>query len=200
MHGFMARTQSADYDKRREAIMETAAVLYAKKGFLGASVAELAEACETSKSLIYHYYPSKEDILYDVMDSHVQSLVEAATRIEAGTGTAETRLRMLAHELMNLYNGAQACQKILLNELPNLPEARRAIIVKHQRDVLDVVDRLVIAIRPSLANKPHQRRPIVMMFFGMLNWTHIWFDPTGPVKADSVADLATDMFLGGLPA
>lgn len=179
--------------------MATAAALYAQKGFLGASVAELAEACETSKSLIYHYYPSKEDILYDVMDSHVQSLVDAATRIENEPGPAETRLRALAHELMTLYNGAQAYQKILLNELPNLPEGRRAMIVKRQRDVLDVVDRLLIAIRPGLAKKPAQRRPIVMMFFGMLNWTHIWFDPAGPVKAAFVADLATDMFLGGLP-
>jgi AcrR family transcriptional regulator len=195
----MARTQSADYDRRREAIMETAAALYAKKGFLGASVAELAAACDTSKSLIYHYYPSKEDILYDVMDSHVQSLVEAATRIEASPGPPEARVRRLAHELMQLYSFAQANQKILLNELANLPEPRRAIIIKHQRDVLDVVDRLLIELRPKLANQPKQRRPIVMMFFGMLNWTHIWFDPTGPVKPDTIADLATNMFLGGLP-
>jgi AcrR family transcriptional regulator len=196
----MARTQSADYDKRREAIMETAARLYAKKGFLGASVAELATACDTSKSLIYHYYPSKEDILYDVMDSHVQSLVEAATRLEASGGKPETRLRALAHELIHLYSGAQANQKILLNELPNLPEPRRAIIVQRQRDVLDVVDRLLIELRPKLADKPKQRRPMVMMFFGMLNWTHIWFDPNGPVTPDTVADLAADMFLKGLPA
>lgn len=195
----MARTQSADYDKRREAIMAVAASLYATKGFLGASVAELAQACETSKSLIYHYYPSKEDILYDVMDSHVQSLVDAATNIEAGPGAPEQRLRMLAHALMQLYSGAQANQKILLNELPNLPAPRRAVIIKHQRDLLDVVDRLLIAMRPQLAKKPKQRRPIVMMFFGMLNWTHIWFDPAGPVKSGAIAELATNMFLGGLP-
>jgi AcrR family transcriptional regulator len=195
----MARTQSADYDKRRETIMEAAALLYANKGFLGASVAELAQSCEISKSLLYHYYPSKEDILFDVMDSHVQSLVEAANRIEAGKGAADAKLRALAHELMRLYCGARANQKILLNELPNLPAPRRAIIVKHQRDVLDVVDRLTIELRPRLAKTPALRRPIVMMFFGMLNWTHIWFDPNGPTKARKIADLATDMFLGGLP-
>jgi AcrR family transcriptional regulator len=195
----MARTQSPEYDKRRDAITVAAASLYAAKGFLGASVAELAAACDTSKSLIYHYYPSKEDILFDVMNSHVQSLVEAATTIEAGDDTPETKLRTLAHALMRLYSGAQAHQKILLNELPNLPEPRRALIVQHQRDVLDVVDRLLIAMRPRLTTQPAQRRPIVMMFFGMLNWTHIWFDPNGPVKPDTIADLATDMFLGGLP-
>jgi AcrR family transcriptional regulator len=195
----MARTQSADYDRRREVIMAMAASLYARKGFLGASVAELAEACDTSKSLIYHYYPSKEDILFDVMDSHVRSLAAAAARVAAGPGTAGQKLRALAHELMGLYIGAQDAQKILLNELGNLPEARRREIVRLQRQVLDVVDALLVELRPKLRDEPAQRRPIVMMFFGMLNWTHIWFDPAGPVKAGTVADLAADMFLGGLP-
>jgi len=196
----MARTQSADYEKRRDAIMASAATLYAKRGFLGASVSELAEACGISKSLLYHYYASKEDILFDVMESHVRSLVEAATRTEAGEGAPEARLRALAHELMRLYSGAQAHQRILLNELENLPEGRRAVIVRHQRDVLDVVDRLLVELRPKLALTPGVRRPIVMMFFGMLNWTHIWFDPAGPVKSGTIADLAAGMFLGGLPS
>ncbi|MBB5373015.1 TetR/AcrR family transcriptional regulator [Acidocella aromatica] len=196
----MARTQSADYDKRRDMIRDVAAELYAKKGFLGASIAAVAEACDTSKSLIYHYYPSKEDILFDVMDTHVQMLVEAAQRVEAEGGAPETRLRHLAHELMRLYNGAQVDQKILLNELSNLPPERRAEIVRQQRLVIDVVDRLLIELRPHLSDNPTLRRPIVMMFFGMLNWTHIWFDPNGPVKSGAIADMATDMFLGGLPA
>src|SRR6185437_11202433 len=63
----MARTQAPDYEERRNAMLEKAAELYAERGFLGASLADLAASCRTSKSLIYHYYPSKEDILFDVM-------------------------------------------------------------------------------------------------------------------------------------
>ncbi len=54
----MARPQSPDYDKRRDAIVSAAAHLYARRGFQGASVADLAKACGTSKALIYHYFPS----------------------------------------------------------------------------------------------------------------------------------------------
>jgi len=97
------------------------------------------------------------------------------------------------------YNGAQARQKILLNELDNLPAEKRALVVAAQRQVLAVVDALLVELRPALKRQPKRRRPIVMMFFGMLNWTHIWFDPAGAVPASQVADLATDMFLGGLP-
>ena len=77
----MARPQSPDYDKRRDAIVAAATHLYARQGFQGASVADLAKACATSKSLIYHYFPSKEDILYEVMAAHLEALVDAPPRL-----------------------------------------------------------------------------------------------------------------------
>jgi AcrR family transcriptional regulator len=194
----MARTQAANFEQRREAIMATAARLYARRGFLGASVSEIAAACKTSKSLIYHYYPSKEDILFDVMDSHVQSLVKAAREIEAGPASAEDRIRAIAVALMKLYAGAEPNQKVLLNELGNLPDERRSIIVEHQRQLLDIMDRLLLEARPDLANdKPH-RRALTMMFFGMLNFTHTWLNQSGPISGSEIAMMAANIFIAGL--
>src|SRR4029079_7202911 len=102
----MARTQAADYDDRKLGIVEAAAALYASRGFNGASVADLAERCKTSKSLIYHYYQSKEDILFDVMISHVRALYEAARVAVSGEDAAAEKLRRLAHAFMGLYVGA----------------------------------------------------------------------------------------------
>jgi AcrR family transcriptional regulator len=193
----MARTQAADYDRRREAIREAAAGLYARHGFLGASIAQIAAAGATSKSLIYHYYPSKEDILFDVMNSHVQRLVEAAVAIERSESSTEVKIRQLANDLMQRYEGAQSNQKVLLNELSNLPDTRRQEIVDHQRTLLDVVDRLLLQLRPDLAKNRPRRRAIVMMFFGMLNWTHTWFDPHGSISSREIASMAATMFLSG---
>ena len=36
----MARTQAADYDERKQEIVETAAAMFAERGFNGASVAD----------------------------------------------------------------------------------------------------------------------------------------------------------------
>jgi AcrR family transcriptional regulator len=79
----MARTQAADYDERKQAIVEAAAALFAARGFNGASVADIAQRGKISKSLVYHYYQSKEDILYDAMISHVRALEEAAREVMA---------------------------------------------------------------------------------------------------------------------
>jgi AcrR family transcriptional regulator len=192
----MARTRAEDYDERRQAIVEKAALLYAKKGFDGASLADLARACKTSKSLIYHYFPSKEDILFEVMESHIHALVEAArTAVKSNAPAAET-LRLLTHDLMHLYAGASARHRVLLNELGRLPERQRNQIVREQRELIDIVSGLLTAIRPNLS--PEMRVPAAMLYFGMINWTHTWFDPKGPVTPDAIADMAADITTRGL--
>ena len=191
----MARTQAADYEERREAIVENAAKLFAKTGFLGASVANLAKACATSKSLIYHYYPSKEDILFAVMSSHIDQLNEDVGAVMALPADPGDRLQMLVHKFMQHYVGAADRQKVLLNELDNLPPEWRAEIVKKQRAIIDAVRNLLVALKPELAADHARARVQTMLLFGMINWTHTWYDPKGPVSADDVADMAMALIM-----
>ena len=194
----MARTQAADYDQRRADIVAHAARLYAKHGFLGASVADLAMACDVSKSAIYHYYTSKEDILYDVMISHVRALEEAATAAMGLNAPAVEKLRALARRFMALYVGAADRHKVLLNDLDHLPKARRAEIVAIQRGLIEAVRTLLAEIAPGLKRKSGESFAAAMLFFGAINWTHTWFDAKGPVDAERLADMAVDLTLGGL--
>lgn len=175
--------------------MRTAAALYAGKGFLGTSMSEIAAACKTSKSLIYHYYPSKEDILFEVMDSHVRTLVEEVTEIAGSTAPPAERIHGIARTLMSLYEGAEAQQKVLLNDVPNLPPASRAAVIEHQKQLLNIIDGVLIEYKPALWRDKPRRRVLTMLFFGMLNWTHTWFDPSGAVSARSIGDMAAKMLL-----
>jgi AcrR family transcriptional regulator len=192
----MARKQAPDFEQRRDAILEHAARLYAAQGFLGASVADLARACKTSKSLIYHYYPSKEDILFDVMHSHVRALLEAAERVAAQPLAPDAKLHALTQEFMRLYVGAASRHKVLLNELARLPPKRREMVVQTQRRLIAIVEEILAAVRPSLA--AGMIRPAAMLYFGMINWTHTWLDPSGAVEPQRIAALAADIILNGI--
>ena len=176
--------------------MAAAADLYARRGFPGASIADLAKACGSSKSLVYHYFPSKDDILYEVMAAHLDALVNAADEAMRA-GDARERLRALTLAFMQLYVGAQDSHKVLLNELDNLPPDRRAKVVAKQRRIITIVESLVREIRPELKQVA---LPVTMLFFGMINWTHTWFRPAGALSAERLADMAVDLMLGGLPA
>jgi hypothetical protein len=97
---------------------------------------------------------------------------------------------------MHLYAGASARHRVLLNELGRLPERQRNQIVREQRELIDIVSGLLTAIRPNLS--PEMRVPAAMLYFGMINWTHTWFDPKGPVTPETIADMAADIATRGL--
>lgn len=195
----MARTQAADYDERKLAIVEQAAALFAARGFNGASVSDIAERCKTSKSLIYHYYESKEDILYDVMISHVRALeAAAADALAAGSAGPEQKLRDLTQLFMALYVGAADRHKVLLNDLDYVPKARRAEIVEVQRGLIEIVRKLLVEIVPALKKQQGASLTAAMLFFGTINWTHTWYDPKGAVTPEALANMAVDLTLGGL--
>lgn len=191
----MARTQAADYGQKREAILDAAATLFAREGFMGVSVADLAAACNTSKSLIYHYYPSKEDILHGVMASHIDQLSSDVAQASIA-GDARARLRTLVHLFMTHYVGAAERQKVLLNELDRLPVERRDRIVGQQRAIIEAVANLFGEIEPDLASDPARAKARTMMLFGIINWTHTWYDPAGPIKPGEIADLAYRLATG----
>ena len=193
----MARTQSADYEQRREAIVKAAAGLFASGGFQGTSVSQLAAAANTSKSLIYHYYPSKEDILYAVMASHIDLLVADVAEIMAGNPDPAERLSKLIRRFMSHYVGAADPQKVLLNELDSLPRSKRDIVVAKQRTIVDGVQGLLVALDPSVARDPARARVKTMLLFGMINWTHTWFDAAGPLSADDISAMVLEVIVPG---
>lgn len=195
----MARTQAADYDDRRDAILKKAASLYAETGFLGTSIADLAQACAMTKSLLYYYFSSKEDILFEIMDNHVGALKDMASAVPHGAD-ATARLAALTHGFMELYRNASAEHKVLVNDLDKLPEERRAKIVASERALVDIVDEIVSELTGPLAPERKERRAATMIYFGMINWTHTWFTPEGGLTAAQLADLVTGIYLKGLPA
>lgn len=191
----MARTQAADYDERRMAVLDKAAELYAHSGFHGCSIADLAAACGMSKSLLYHYFASKEDILFEIMDGHIGALAEVA---EAYRGEADpiARFGKLTHGFLELYADASARHRVLVNDLDKLPEERRRHIVDTERMLVDLVARTFGEIAPALSEKDARVR--AMLYFGMINWSHTWFRPAGRFTVDALAETVIDQMLNGL--
>lgn len=186
----MARRQAEDYDKKRDVITGEAAKLFARKGFDGASLSDLSAACGMSKSLIYHYYASKEAILFDVMNAHIDALLGVVKDIDKNHKEPRAAFEALSRALMRAYIGAANSQKVLLYELANLPARERNDIVAKQRQIVDFAESLLARSAPRAARDRGRLRAQTMLFFGMLNWTHNWYNPSGPVGRDEVADMA----------
>jgi len=189
----MARPQAADYEDRKQEIVNRAAELFASHSFLGTSINDIAAACGFSKSLLYHYFKSKEELLAAVMHSHIDRLEGQLEKAETAGESSSEVLHALLGMFMAEYAGAAAKQRVLLYELDNLPDDARALIVSKQRKIVDFVQEQIVAIRPQLRSNPARARATTMLLFGMINWTSNWYDPAGPVSPAQIADMAFAM-------
>lgn len=196
----MARKQANDYGVRRRNILDKAAELFADKGYARSSISELAAACNASKSWLYHYYPSKEAILYDIMRLHVAELVDMAEDALASQGSPQEKFRKLAQNFMEIYVNSGSKHVILLNDRGCLPDDLRKEIMDLQDHVVSCVVKLIVGVNPSVSKTKNFEKPVTMAFLGMINWTYIWFKKDGPISQEQFADLAVDIFLNGFMA
>lgn len=195
LRAFNGRKQLPDYEEKRTTILDAAAALFAKEGFDRTSVGAVAASCNISKSALYHYFPSKEDMLYEVCASFISGIQDEIDKFDCSTsgGSLLDELRALLRIIMRRFAQGIDRQTVLLNDVNLLPAGRRNAIAAQQRKVLNRVQSLMLNIRPDLVSDPAEGRVRAMLMFGMLNWTMNWYDPAGPVGPDRLVDIMLDM-------
>jgi TetR/AcrR family transcriptional regulator len=201
----MARRRALDYDDKRKAILDRSAELFAGHGYDGASISMIAEACGVSKALLYHYYGDKAELLFDVIRTHLEDLiqvVEEVTQVQAAAAP-EDRLAALCAALLDAYRDADAEHQVQINNLRLLPEARQDDLRALERRLVAVFAEAVAAAVPRLADRPALVKPVTMSLFGMLNWSYLWFRDGGALTRADYARLVTRLVVDGgeaLPA
>ena len=194
----MARVRAGDYDAKRGQILDAAAELFAEHGFASASVAMLSQRCGGSKAWIYHYYGSKEAILFDLIDSHVRHLLATVRAADDPGAAPRQRLEALVLALLGAYRNADDKHAVQLNDLRRLPAAQQEEIRAHEREIVEIFAAALLAASPRLAERPELRKPVTMSLLGMLNWHHRWFRHDGPLGLEEYARVVVGLVLDGI--
>jgi TetR/AcrR family transcriptional regulator len=194
----MPRSRARNYAEKREAILHSAALVFARDGYDRASMAGLAAECGVSKALLYHYYASKEALLFGILSNHLQLLVDGAESADKPDLMPEERLGRLVGALLDAYRDADAEHKVQINALRLLPEPRQAELKALERKLVAIFSDAIHAVEPTVFENGRLLKPVTMSLFGMLNWFYMWFREGGPVSRAEYAALATKMLLSGV--
>jgi AcrR family transcriptional regulator len=199
----MARTQAADYEDQRSAILDAAAEAFAETGYAASTMATLAERCGTSKARLYHYYASKDAILYDLLERHTGALLaivaDNAARTASEKRSPRAHLEALIAAFLEAYRGARTRHVALTHDVKYLPERGRSEIVARERAVIDAFTAALKAAFPRRVTAANQRA-LTMMLMGAMNWTFTWLKPDGPMSYADYADEISAVLLAGLAA
>ncbi len=187
--------------RTRERLLDAAANVLSRKGFAGTRLSDIAEQAHVQAPAIYYYYPSREDLIEEVMyvgaaamRSH---LVDALAAVPAGA-TAVDRISVaveahLRHELeISEYATAMIRNA---NQLPASVSRRALAEIAAYNDIW----RGLVAELAAAGELRSDVEPAVgrMMVLGALNWAAEWWNPErGPI--DEVIHTAQSMVLHSL--
>ena len=197
----MARTRAADFEEKQRVILDLAAQVFAEQGMEKASMSQIATAAQVSKALLYHYYPSKDALIFAIIITHLEGLDAAIEAAEDPSLPPEQRLRRLVGAVLENYRGADNQHKVQLNATSALSDPQKAEIMAMERGIVRRFSVVLREINPELDDRERPLlMPVTMSLFGMMNWVYMWFKEGGRISRDDYADVATTLILEGIKA
>ncbi|MFN4156630.1 MAG: TetR/AcrR family transcriptional regulator [Paracoccaceae bacterium] len=197
----MARTRAADFEEKQRVILDHAAQVFADQGMEKASMSQIATVAQVSKALLYHYYPSKDALIFAIITTHLEGLDTAIDEADDPTLAPEKRLRKLVGAVLENYRGADNQHKVQLNATAALSDAQKAEITAIERRIVRRFSDVLDLVNPGLNTKTRPLlMPVTMSLFGMMNWVYMWFRDGGRISREDYADVATTLILEGIKA
>ncbi|HVX70580.1 MAG TPA: TetR/AcrR family transcriptional regulator [Mycobacteriales bacterium] len=190
--------RGANWEARRQKIIDTSARVFAQGGYHGTGIAELCEANDLGKGALYHYIGSKEELLVAITDLVMNEVLAGVDRVMAAGGSSAQRLRMLGAEYLGILVRYPDHVWVLLHEFPALTGERATDFHKRRHVFESAVEGI---LRDGMRAKEFRKtdpRIAALAWLGMHNHAYLWLRPGGKWSARDVAASFADIFIEGL--
>lgn len=189
------------YMKRREEVIAAAAKVFKDNGLAATSIDDIAKATGLDRASLYYYVGNKQELFEEVVIGVIAHNVEMAELIRNSSDGTEDKLRALFEGLLKSYRDNYPHVHVFIQEDLSRMGSRKSS--SNIEELQRRFDRALIAIIQEGVQKQVFRddlspRLAAFGLIGMINWTHRWFHPDGPLSAEEVARTFASLAIDGL--
>ena len=183
---------------RRAEICRTAAQIFQERGYDATSVSDIARALGITKAGLYHYFESKEALLFEITAYGLDRVRDDVILQVRGIRDPEERLRQLVIRHANIATHGRGAVAQLVDEVRALPPASRKQVEERMRAYFDLVRDTLRELQA--AGRLRRVDPTVATFglIGTILWLPRWFRQNGRLSQEAVAKEIANIALGGL--
>jgi TetR/AcrR family transcriptional regulator, cholesterol catabolism regulator len=181
-----------------ERILRHAAVVFAEKGYEGASMRDISRSSGIPLGGLYYYCPSKQKLLYLIQLSAFRRILERLERRLEGVADPMERLRILVGNHLDYFLKHPVEMKVLTREEEALEAPYRREVAESKRRYYATARGIFEDLRRAGRVRRVNPRVAVLSLFGMMNWIYTWHNPKVDPGADRLAEAMTRLFLEGV--
>jgi AcrR family transcriptional regulator len=183
----------------QERLLAASVRLFAEQGFESTSVQEIVAAAGVTKGAMYHYFASKDDLLYEIYHRLLGLQTERLTTIADGPGTAEERVRAAAADVVETTLTSIDEAIVFFRSMHMLPSDKRAQVRTERRRYHERFRALVEeGQRVGTFREDVPADLVVHFFFGAVNQLGTWYHHDGGLRREQIAEHYAELFLTGL--
>ncbi len=187
---------NAGAELKKSEILAAAAELFSQLGYEGAGMRELARRSGGSLAGLYHYFPDKQALLYELQRETFEALLARARQALEAKAAPRARLRQFIHGHVEYFLRHRDAALVLVREDRSLTaeRARHIAALKHAYYELA---RELTAVALDRQTRGPRLRALVLSLFGMLNWIPTWHHDGRDLDAAELAGLIAGIFEHG---
>jgi AcrR family transcriptional regulator len=133
--------RSIAQEERRRQILDAAVRVFARTGYHGSRVGDIAEEAGVAHGLLYHYFSSKEEVLQTVFRENWGELIERFRAVEATDEPAREKLAGIAKILLRTWRNDPDLVTVMVREVARSQQLQGQ--VEDVREAFAIVQRVI---------------------------------------------------------
>ena len=178
-------------------IAKAAAKLFNEKGYLETSMDDISAAAKLSKGGIYHYFSSKNEILYFISTHFMGLLLKDLKRELEKVEDPFAKIQFIISRHIGFYTKYIAEAKTTIHEGHLLPPEYFKIIAEQERQYHEIVRNVLSDFFAGQVSKD-QLKVLTFILFGTCNGIYFWYDPRRSMTPEELSEIMSDILCRGL--
>ena len=178
-------------------IGRAASKLFNDKGYLQTTTKDIADLAKLSKGGLFHYFASKDDVLYFILKNYMDLALENFEHELIELKDVSSKIRFIISRHVNFYLANSSEGKTLFRDAHLLPPKYFKVIAGKERKYYKIVAE---ALADFFSGNIEKGELTILSFelIGMCNWIFSWYNPKGSITPAKLSEIIYDIFCEGV--
>jgi AcrR family transcriptional regulator len=181
-------------EERRTFVLETAARLFATKGFASTTIEDITDELGVSKAVFYYYWNNKREVLREIHRRAIEALNRRLEAVLASPLSPAERIAALVKNHIDVIVRHRSLVLVLLGEAT----AAEDTLEDRRRYTRRVQELIEAAQRAGAVDPAYDAKILSFALIGLCNSVAQWYNPEGPLPPPAVEELFARFALGGV--
>jgi AcrR family transcriptional regulator len=196
-----SKPQHSRRPSRRDDVIRAAALLFDARGYHAASMEDIAEAVGIRKPTLYHYFSSKDEILFGIHEEFIDLLIRRHQERLETTAGVERLIPELMADILELMETHRGHVRVFFEHHRELPAEQHAAIARKREEYEQMASRLIQrGVDEGRFRADLDVKLTTLAMFGACNWAYQWYRSTGELQSRAIAAVFWDQLLHGIAA